>query len=88
MHVTRPVFLRVLEYYDGLLFLTTNRVGTLEYVLFPVILSVPIKLYWCSTPDKADMLNSEAFRSRIHLSLYYPALDQQQTMDSEYGAHV
>lgn len=37
------VFLRVLEYYNGLLFLTTNRVGTID----------------------------EAFKSRIHLSLYY-----------------
>lgn len=37
------VFLRVLEYYNGLLFLTTNRVGTID----------------------------EAFKSRIHISLYY-----------------
>ncbi|RDW60320.1 hypothetical protein BP5796_11926 [Coleophoma crateriformis] len=47
------VFLRVLEYYDGLLFLTTNRPGALD----------------------------EAFRSRIHLTLYYPPLDYQQTME-------
>jgi hypothetical protein len=47
------VFLRVLEYYDGLLFLTTNRAGALD----------------------------EAFRSRIHLTLYYPPLSYQQTMD-------
>ncbi|PMD33611.1 hypothetical protein L207DRAFT_517670 [Hyaloscypha variabilis F] len=47
------VFLRVLEYYDGLLFLTTNRPGALD----------------------------EAFKSRIHLTLYYPPLDLQQTMD-------
>lgn len=40
------VFLRVLEYYNGLLFLTTNRVGTID----------------------------EAFKSRIHLSLYYVSL--------------
>lgn len=45
------VFLRVLEYYHGLLFLTTNRVGTID----------------------------EAFKSRIHISLYYPMLDQIQT---------
>lgn len=37
------VFLRVLEYYNGLLFLTTNRVGSID----------------------------QAFKSRIHLSLYY-----------------
>jgi hypothetical protein len=36
------VFLRVLEYYSGILFLTTNRVGTID----------------------------EAFKSRIHISLY------------------
>ncbi|KAH8658397.1 hypothetical protein BX600DRAFT_384601 [Xylariales sp. PMI_506] len=47
------VFLRVLEYYSGLLFLTTNRVGTVD----------------------------EAFKSRIHLSLYYPPLTKQQTAE-------
>ncbi|KAI0854929.1 hypothetical protein F4860DRAFT_520354 [Xylaria cubensis] len=41
---------RVLEYYNGILFLTTNRVGTLD----------------------------EAFKSRVHLSLYYPALGRLQ----------
>lgn len=44
------VFLRILEYYNGLLFLTTNRVGTLD----------------------------EAFKSRIHMSLYYPPLNAKQ----------
>ncbi|PGH23026.1 hypothetical protein AJ80_02941 [Polytolypa hystricis UAMH7299] len=44
------VFLRVLEYYSGILFLTTNRVGTLD----------------------------EAFKSRIHITLYYPALGELQ----------
>ncbi|KAF2845603.1 hypothetical protein T440DRAFT_407597, partial [Plenodomus tracheiphilus IPT5] len=42
------VFLRLLEYYAGLLILTTNRARTFD----------------------------EAFRSRIHISLYYPWLDQ------------
>ncbi|PWY85887.1 hypothetical protein BO94DRAFT_494050 [Aspergillus sclerotioniger CBS 115572] len=46
------VFLRVLEYYSGVLFLTTNRVGILD----------------------------EAFKSRIHLSLYYKHLDLDQTL--------
>ncbi|KAL3456536.1 hypothetical protein BJX64DRAFT_270538 [Aspergillus heterothallicus] len=46
------VFLRVLEYYSGILFLTTNRVGTLD----------------------------EAFKSRIHVSLYYPPLSEEQTL--------
>ncbi|RYP72587.1 hypothetical protein DL771_004082 [Monosporascus sp. 5C6A] len=46
------VFLRVLEYYSGVLFLTTNRVGTLD----------------------------EAFKSRIHLSLYYQPLSKDQTL--------
>ncbi|KAK4150084.1 hypothetical protein C8A00DRAFT_37317 [Chaetomidium leptoderma] len=46
------VFLRVLEYYSGILFLTTNRVGTLD----------------------------EAFKSRIHLSLYYPPLTLERTL--------
>lgn len=47
------VFLRVLEYYDGLLFLTTNRPGALD----------------------------EAFKSRIHLKLYYPQLSLKQTQE-------
>ncbi|KAL8771480.1 MAG: hypothetical protein Q9209_003150 [Squamulea sp. 1 TL-2023] len=46
------VFLRVLEYYSGILFLTTNRIGTFD----------------------------PAFRSRIHISLYFPALDRKATM--------
>lgn len=46
------VFLRVLEYYSGILFLTTNRVGALD----------------------------EAFRSRIHVSLYYPHLSRRDTL--------
>ncbi|KAL8658229.1 MAG: hypothetical protein Q9226_001166 [Calogaya cf. arnoldii] len=46
------VFLRVLEYYSGTLFLTTNKVGHFD----------------------------EAFKSRIHVSLYYPALDRRSTL--------
>lgn len=48
----RPVFLRVLEYYTGILFLTTNRIGDFD----------------------------EAFASRIHMSLYYPELDEEKTL--------
>jgi hypothetical protein len=47
------VFLRILEYYNGVLFLTTNRVGTLD----------------------------EAFKSRIHMSLYYPPLNKTQVTE-------
>ena len=46
------VFLRILEYYSGILFLTTNKVGHFD----------------------------EAFKSRIHVSLYYPALDKRSTL--------
>ncbi|KAK3394961.1 hypothetical protein B0H63DRAFT_462453 [Podospora didyma] len=46
------VFLRMLEYYSGILFLTTNRVGDFD----------------------------EAFKSRIHISLYYPDLDRTGTL--------
>ncbi|KAL8940078.1 MAG: hypothetical protein Q9211_002446 [Gyalolechia sp. 1 TL-2023] len=46
------VFLRVLEYYNGILFLTTNRVGSFD----------------------------EAFKSRIHMSLYYPPLERDHTV--------
>ncbi|KAG9494808.1 hypothetical protein J7337_013947 [Fusarium musae] len=47
------VFLRILEYYKGILFLTTNRVGRMD----------------------------EAFRSRVHVSLYYPPLNEKSTLD-------
>ena len=47
------VFLRVLEYYNGILFLTTNRVGHMD----------------------------EAFKSRIHMSLYYPPLSAVQAKE-------
>lgn len=46
------MFLRVLEYYSGILILTTNRVGEFD----------------------------EAFKSRIHISLYYPKLDRESTL--------
>lgn len=46
------VFLRALEYYSGILFLTTNRVGLFD----------------------------PAFRSRIHISLYYPGLQKDATV--------
>ena len=42
------VFLRRLEYYRGIMFLTTNRIGSFD----------------------------EAFRSRIHVAISYPDLDQ------------
>jgi SpoVK/Ycf46/Vps4 family AAA+-type ATPase len=42
------IFLRTLEYYEGILFLTTNRVKDMD----------------------------QAFQSRIHMSLEYPALDK------------
>lgn len=48
----QKVFLRVLEYYSGILILTTNRVGEFD----------------------------EAFKSRIHISLYYPRLDHKSTL--------
>lgn len=47
------VFLRTLEYYSGILFLTTNRVGTLD----------------------------PAFKSRIHVSLYYPNLTKKASSE-------
>ena len=48
----KAVFLRVLEYYSGILILTTNRVAEFD----------------------------EAFKSRIHISLYYPKLDRESTI--------
>ena len=46
------MFLRILELYTGILFLTTNRIGVLD----------------------------EAFMSRIHTQLYYPPLEEGQSM--------
>jgi SpoVK/Ycf46/Vps4 family AAA+-type ATPase len=46
------VFLRSLEYYAGILFLTTNRVGSID----------------------------PAFKSRIHMSLFYPKFDLEATV--------
>ncbi|KAF2122822.1 hypothetical protein BDV96DRAFT_561438 [Lophiotrema nucula] len=46
------VFLRIMEYYKGLLFLTTNRVGMFD----------------------------EAFKSRIHISLFYQDFDKKTTV--------
>ena len=48
------VFLRVLEYCSGILFLTTNRVGAFD----------------------------QAFRSRIHMSLFYPRIEEDATIKS------
>jgi hypothetical protein len=53
MLTLEAVFLRILEYYSGILFLTTNRVGTFD----------------------------GAFRSRIHLMLYYPKLTARQAFE-------
>ena len=50
--LTFPVFLRVLEYYSGVLILTTNRVGQFN----------------------------KAIKSRINLSLYYPPLNEDQSL--------
>ncbi|KAM0248303.1 hypothetical protein ACHAP5_003473 [Fusarium lateritium] len=47
------IFLRTLEYYPGILFLTTNRVGALD----------------------------EALTSRVHVSIFFPYLNMQQTVD-------
>ncbi|BCS12764.1 hypothetical protein ALUC_50810S [Aspergillus luchuensis] len=57
--LTWLVFLRTLEYYEGILFLTTNRVGVFD----------------------------EAFKSRIHMSLYYPPLNWQQTYEI-WSGHI
>lgn len=51
LHYSLPFSLRALEYYAGILFLTTNRVGAID----------------------------EAFKSRIHMTLYYPPLNKDQT---------
>lgn len=47
------IFLRQLEHYSGILFLTTNIVGIID----------------------------EAFKSRIHIALEYPAVDEKSTLE-------
>ncbi|KAI0866956.1 hypothetical protein F4860DRAFT_455754 [Xylaria cubensis] len=47
------VFLRVLESYQGILFLTANHVGMID----------------------------EAVKSRVHMTLYYPSLDENSTLE-------
>ncbi|KAL6838124.1 P-loop containing nucleoside triphosphate hydrolase protein [Trichoderma camerunense] len=49
----------LVSYYSGILFLTTNRVGSLD----------------------------EAFKSRIHVSLYYPPLGRAQTL-AIFGVNI
>jgi hypothetical protein len=56
---TNTAFLRVLEYYNGIMFLTTNRAGVLD----------------------------EAVKSRVHLSLYYDHLTEEQTV-SIFKQHI
>lgn len=51
LNAVTSVFLRSLEYYAGILFLTTNRVGGID----------------------------PAFKSRIHMSLFYPRFDIEGT---------
>jgi hypothetical protein len=49
LSLTLSVMLRTLEYFEGIMFLTTNRIGTIDL----------------------------AFKSRLHLSLSYPALNRE-----------
>ncbi|KAK7407983.1 hypothetical protein QQX98_009854 [Neonectria punicea] len=51
-NLERNVFLRAIEYYQGILFITTNRVGAID----------------------------DAFRSRLHLALYYPPLSKKKSL--------
>ncbi|KAL4972986.1 hypothetical protein BDW66DRAFT_154257 [Aspergillus desertorum] len=51
--IARNIFLRVLEYFPGVIILTTNHVGEFD----------------------------EAFRSRIHVCLYYPKLEKRETKE-------
>jgi SpoVK/Ycf46/Vps4 family AAA+-type ATPase len=64
------VFLRVLEYYEGILFLTTNRVGAFD----EAFKSFVFPTFRISRDD----INIE--HSRIHLSLFYPWLNAVQTI--------
>lgn len=62
------IFLRVLEYYEGILFLTSNRVSTFDGAYSPP--PFPLAL-----PDEQPQLtpspSPDAFKSRIHVPLKY-----------------
>ena len=58
------IFLRQLEYFQGILFLTTNRVE----VDHPITLSCSLRANILQTFD-------DAFQSRIHIALRYDSLD-------------
>ncbi len=62
------IFLRQLEYFQGILFLTTNRVEVC--VSPPVLVCVCLSL----TPDQTF---DDAFQSRIHIALRYDNLDHR-----------
>ncbi len=71
------IFLRQLEYFQGILFLTTNRVEVRE--------PAPRSRTWAPTGTKLDALTrccscqtfDDAFQSRIHIALRYDSLDQR-----------
>lgn len=60
------IFLRLLEYFQGILFLTTNRVETFDEVRPPPpFIRTPLQL------------TLQAFQSRIHIALRYNDLDRK-----------
>jgi SpoVK/Ycf46/Vps4 family AAA+-type ATPase len=65
------VFLRELEYFDGILFLTTNRESrpTIRYLLGPRLIVEGVGAI------------DEAFQSRIHVTLGLPLLDEDSRRD-------
>ena len=63
------VFLRQLEYFQGILFLTTNRVEVGRHS--PIVVSV---LSWIQLTDVCQTFD-DAFQSRIHIALRYDGLD-------------
>jgi hypothetical protein len=64
------VFLRQLEYYDGILILTSNRVGD---CMSPYAL-----LHMHSLANSSKPIVDEAFKSRIQLALHYENLGEPQ----------
>jgi hypothetical protein len=66
------VFLRALEYYDGILILTSNRVGTCTSKTS----RLRIVLFWTAADSLTEV--DEAFKSRIQLSLHYENLGPVQ----------
>lgn len=73
------VFIRVLEYYEGILILTSNR-GM--YWRLPRMFFFTIWSQYLNHEINAAIVGifDEAFKSRVQLALHYPPLDENNSL--------